>query len=536
MSTITQLTGSQEPVQSTRARRKRPRKIARRANFIAPVRAVRDRIRQQASPSVRAVRTHTRYQESQRPSPSLRRPRAYASSETHTETNQRIPSSVTENEGRNDKIHFVCNIATVFCRTREDATSFVLHCGAAPLPQRSEHEQFSKLFITASLNGEGNELKIRSSPMTCDEEDFQPPWFRGKLRFRRMQQHGEESGVVVFVTADLCLNVNRALNHRRTELAQGGQNAILENTAPVQQGLCGNDNLAPFNLAEGEHDNARRACFTSVIDAIFADVERAAGAAEEAGSEMVQVTGPPEDFSLREVETCWDIGGAGFDAVQALADITPGLYERGGKRGWTGNANTVTTQYSRWERLTVYAKAPDRLRLEIRHYPQEGNLRYSASTIAGTLAKLDEFRQKGASRVNALLSFLGGRPAASRSAGEWEAYAMAWGACCGLSGPAKALFGILRQSGRIYGGNAIACIPGGAELVRKARDVGLLRNSDGAYRPVFPNAPDAVLTGLDSSGLIVGHESETQTVPSGIVNGSFSIPQSSWSGVPPSPP
>ena len=522
MPTTTKLIVSQEAVQSTRAHRVRQRGFAHRANAVLPVDALRRTIRQ----------------ESQCPSPSLRRPRAYENTETHTQIKKWIPSSVSGEDGRNDKIHFVCDIATVICGTKEDATSFVLHCGAAPMQQRGDHELFSKLFTTASQNGDGNTLKVRSSPMACVGELFQAPWFTGTLRFRRVPCHqtGEESGIAVLITADLCLNVNRALNHRRAELAEGAQDAIFESAAPVQLGLCGNDNLAPFDLGSGEHDRARRACITATIDAIYADVKRAAISADEAGSEMVEVRESPRDFSLREVETCWDIGGAGFDAVQALADITPGLHEHGGKRGWVGNAGTVTMQFSKWERLAVYAKAPDRLRFEIRHYPQEGNLRYSASTIAETLAKLDEFRQMGARRLNALLSFLDSRPAASRSAGDWESYAMAWGACCGVSGPAKALYGVLRQHGRIYGGKSIQCVQGGEGLLRKARDAGLICQSHGVFRPVFSNAPDTALTEFDSSALILGHNSETQPVPVCSASPSEIRNGREWKQIPPSPP
>lgn len=370
---------------------------------------------------------------------------------------------------------------------------------------------FSKLFTTASRNGDGNRLDFRSSVMRCGGQDFQPPLFTGELRFRRVPLPG--GSVEVFVTADLCLNMNRALNHRRLELAEGAEDAIFESAAPVKLGLCGNDNLAPFDLENGEHDRARGAYFTAVIDAIYADVKRAAETAEEAGSEMVEVRERPGSFSLREVETCWDIGGDGLDAVQALADITPGLREHGGKQGWEGNAGTVTVNFSEWERLVVYAKTPDRLRFEIRHFPPSGNLPYSAPTIAGMLAKLDSLRESAADRLNGILSFLEGRLAASRTAVEWEAYAMAWGACCGVSGPATALFRILRQYGRIYGGKRIQCVQGGEALLRKAKDAGLISHSHGAFRPVFPNAPDAALTGFDSSAFILGHNSETQPVP-----------------------
>lgn len=399
--------------------------------------------------------------------------------------------------------------------------------------QRQEHELFSKLFTTASLNGDGNRLDFRSDVMRCAGQDFQPPLFTGELRFRRVRS--DDGRIVVFVTADFCLNVNRALNHRRVELAEGLEDAIFKSAAPVKLGLCGNDNLAPFDLESGEHDQARQAYFTAVIDAIYADVKRAAETAVIAGSEL-EVQGHPTKFSLREVETCWDIGGDGLDAVQALADITPGLREHGGKQGWEGNAGTVTVKFSEWERLAVYAKTPERLRFEIRHYPPKGNLSYSAPTITEMLAKIDSLRESAADRLNGILSFLEGHPAASRTAGEWEGYAIAWGACCGTSGPATALFRILRQYGRIYGGKRIQCVQNGEALLRKARDAGLISQSHRAFRPVFPSAPDAFLTDFDSSALILGHNSETQPVPVCSASPGKIRNGREWKQIPPSPP
>lgn len=407
----------------------------------------------------------------------------YESPETHAAPKNWIPASITASEGRNDKLHIVCQIATVVCDTKDDVRSFVLHCGAAPLKQRNEHEFFSKLFTMASLNGDGSKLEARSSPMDCGGQIFRPPLFAGKLKFRRMTRN--DGKIAVFVTADLFLNVNRALNHRRAELVIGGQYAILTTSAAIKRGCCGSDNLAPFDIDPNEHDNARTKHIRTTMEAVFSDVKRAAVCAENAGSEGVKVSGHPADFSLREVETCWDIGGVGFDAFQALADITPALKEHGGKRGWEGNAGTVTIEFSKWERLVVYAKAPDRLRFEIRHFPTNGNRPYCSPALAETIVKLNGFRELAATKVNGVLASLRNRLAASRAGSEWEAYAMAWGACCGNSYASKALFKILRQNGRIQGGKCVECIAGGDKLLRKARDADLIENSSGAFRPIF---------------------------------------------------
>jgi len=443
--------------------------------------------------------------------PSIRRPGDYESTETPIHSQQWIPASVTASDGRNDKIHMTCEIATVFCEDWDDARSFVSYCGAPPKDQENEHELYSKLFNRASKNGDGKTLDIRSTRREYGNQVFQAPWFTGKLNFKRIPHQGQK--VAVVVTADLLLNVNRALNHQRAALKKRRKEAILQSAAPVAFGLCGKDNLAPFKLAGGEHDHARKVCFDLIVSAIYADVKRAAEISNDSGSNLI-VTGRPDKFSLQAVETCWDIGGTGFDAVKALADLTPALLEHGGKRVSEGNAGIVTIEFSKSERLVVYAKAPDRLRFEIRHNPPQGNRPYSSATIADTLGKLDDYRESATAKVNAALALLKSPRAASRTGGEWEAYAMAWGACCRNSEASKALFQILRQHGRIHGGKYVECIAGGRELLRKASNAGLIAYSHGAYRPVFSNDPKPALTHLDISSELLGHNTETHPVAS----------------------
>ena len=378
--------------------------------------------------------------------------------------------------------------------------SLVLHCGAPPTGHPAE--LYSPLFKKAPHNGQGRQLEIRTAPPPA-------PLFTGKLTFRTGTL--SDGMVGVGLTADLCLNVNRALNHCREELAACGTNPTFSKLSGFKRGLCGNDNLAPFDLAQGEHDHARKRHIESTLAAIRADVKRAAGVAENAGSGHITVSGPWGDFSLREVETCWDIGGTGFDAVQTLADITPSLLQYRCKRGWEGNAGTMTLELSKSERLVIYAKAPDRLRFEVRHSPRNGNRNYSAATIPILCEKLDMFRNMAAQKVNHVLSFIHGPQAARQSVGQWDAYAIAWGACCGNTDAARAIFVILRNLGGILGGNAIECLSGGDKVLRKARDAGLIIHEHGAFRPVFQNIAEPALTELDNSPLFVGHNTETQT-------------------------
>jgi hypothetical protein len=184
---------SQERTTVVRAHRARQRELARRANL--------------PSTGVQAVRQRTRRETA---SPSIRHPDAYEDTDTTIALSQRIPTSVTESEGRNDKIHFVCDIATVICNTEDDLTSFVFHCGGAPKNQRAEHALFSKLFNTAPNNGCTSRLKIRASTLRYDDQIFPAPLFTGKLTFRKIPNSitSYEGGIAASVRADLCLNIN----------------------------------------------------------------------------------------------------------------------------------------------------------------------------------------------------------------------------------------------------------------------------------------------------------------------------------------
>ena len=87
---------------------------------------------------------------------------------------------------------------------------------------------------------------------------------------------------------------------------------------------------------------------------------------------------------------------------------------------------------------------------------------------------------------------------------------MAWGASSGNSGATMAIYQVLRAGASFLGGKAIECIPCGKKLLRKARDAGLISNTHGAFRPIFPNDPKPSLTDLDNSASFPGHTTETQ--------------------------
>jgi|TARA_B110000037_G_scaffold213561_1_gene268204 hypothetical protein len=310
----------------------------------------------------------------------------------------------------------------VICATKEDLNSFILHLGGCPTDQRGEHDLFSKLFNVAPYNGDSKELKIRSKPLAIGRQILTPPLFSGRLKFYRGSLPDQSGKIAVLITAHLSLNVNRALNHRRRELATRQPDAIFASSELVEKGLCGRDNLAPLSLSPGEHDAALSEYIKQVFAALNADVRRAARVADSAGSEGVCVSESTGTFSLRQVETCRDVGGAGFDAPQALEGLSPVLREYGGKSGWEGNEGAVRLFGNSAEELVVYAKTPQRLRLEIRHNPPKGKTPYTAETVDALIEKLDEFRQKAASKLNPILRAIEARQTRCRTGEGWDSY------------------------------------------------------------------------------------------------------------------
>jgi hypothetical protein len=312
----------------------------------------------------------------------------------------------------------------------------------------------------------------------------------------------------------LFLNVNRALNHQREKLESRQDGAIFKRLNPAQHSPTMADNLAPLVLCPNEHDNARAEYIKQTVAAIRADVHRAAGVSDASGSRGIIVTGRPTGFALWEVETCWDIGGAGFDARRALESITPLVRLWGGRRGWEGNEGSITTVVTDSERLVIYAKEDNRLRFEIRHRPTHGKKPYTAPSVSGLIAKLDEFRRMAAQTINRHWGPIHARLTRPTHRWDWTAFALEWGACCGNSDASKAILGMLMREQRFFGGRDLEYIHGWANMKRKARDRGLLRFENGAYHPTMPGGNGRTLTSFDDSASLPGHNPETHSVAS----------------------
>jgi len=205
---------------------------------------------------------------------SLGRPDHDETNGTHTDSRDLIPTTLHERDGRNDKIRLHCEICTVTFEHKEDIRDFIFHLGGPPSDQRSDREQFSRLFTIAPRQGLTDRLVIRSKKFTFGGDTLQPPLFSGHLKIRWFKR--DDNKFAMFITANLFLNVNRVLNHQRSKLARRQAGAIFKSLNPTLQALTMADNLAPLVLCPNEHDNARAEYIKQTVAAIREDVQRAA--------------------------------------------------------------------------------------------------------------------------------------------------------------------------------------------------------------------------------------------------------------------
>jgi hypothetical protein len=465
---------------------------------------------------------------------SFGRPDRDESNGTHDHDPNPIPLSLRAEDGRNDRFHLCFKVCTAIADDEDDATNFIFHLGGPPSHQRMGHDMFSRIFTIARHQGKGHRLEVRQRAFSDGSASLPPPLFTGLLKLWRLP--ASNGKIHIQVSADLFLNVNRALNHQRARLRRGQRGAIFRNETPAISRPYPADNLAPLALSPREHDNARSEYIKQAVTALFGDVRRAASVSEAMGSGTISITGRPGDFSLREVETCWDIGGTGFDANHVLDAIAPALREWGGARGWEGNERNSTVEFLKSERLGVYAKSDNRLRLEIRHRPPKGKDRYTAQNLHELICTMDFFRERAANRINSLLGPLRARLAACVPERDWTAYAFEWGACCGNSEASKVVLRLLTLEGRIFGGRFMDHIPEWNRIKRKAITHGLLRFEGKAYRPSMPASADSTFTSLGNLARFPGHNTETHPVSESPNSPTPRRIVREWNRIPPSPP
>jgi len=437
----------------------------------------------------------------------------------------------------------------------EEVDLFRRWAGAAPKDERPEEcsQVYGQLFGVAPDNGRGfRALKIRGTSTLWGGQCVPPPLFSGKLRtFRNKRPDGR---TVCRPVSELRLNPSKALNHSGEKLnsakAPPWKDVLFERIDPkgLARGLDGEKNVIPESSLDKAPLRQRR-YIGAVYKAIEAELERAS----------LAIDGLPFDgsfrttkFSPRVVETYWEFSTP--DAVDLVKRLAPSLrafhrHYREKKHGvqfeTIGNAPTLTLFLSAGEAIRVYAKTADRIRFEVIHRPKDQNSLmpggYSAPTRKDLGEKLHNLRKRAAKRVNQLLAFLSEwAEETPQDRASTARFASRWYQVLGFGDQSERLLDYLRVNGRIVSGQ---CLPmEEINALRRAKEAGLVIHDESA-RAYYPaNVGTALpicghgLTDEVSAPTNLGHRSETQAVPCGLVSDSLSVPEPADLRVPPSPP
>ena len=431
---------------------------------------------------------------------------------------------------------------------------FRFYAGASPKDSRGDDTSTShgRLFSVCPQNGRGAlPLVVRKIPSVWGATPLPAPSFSGKVTTRRFLSGAGE--VQCYVSSHLHLNPTRGLNLCP---ALGGdddpvwENAILSGRADGTQkrGLDGKDNV----IETEEFGQAKASFSTRYLTAAYGGIKSELCRAASVLDAVPSGTLGNSDFRVKRVETYWEFSAP--DAVELVKKLSPKLRdfhkrsrlrEHGADFCTDGNAISVMLFLSAGEALRIYAKTANRVRFEVIHSPKKQNgllpNGYSAATLEDCIGKLETLRVRASERVNQLLAFLSEwaeetpqeRAGASR-------YASRWFQCLGFSEASVRLLELLRVNGRIVPGRC--ALDEERNVIRRAKENDLLRYASDA-RALFPVSQGTVLPlsghGLTEEGstpIPLGHNTETQPVPS-----CSSIPDSIRDGrecqqVPPSPP
>ncbi len=439
----------------------------------------------------------------------------------------------------------------------EEVDVFRRWAGAAPCKEKEREEECSKVygmfFGVAPDNGRGKRaLKVRRQSALWGGQSVSPPLFSGRLlTFRAKQADGR---TVCMPVSEFHLNPSEALNHWGKRLnaakARSWKSVLFESrdSKRLLRSLDGKRNVIPERFL----DNAARGQWR-YIEAVYRGIE------EELERASLAVDGLPFDGSFattklgpRVVETYWEFSApSAAQLVESLAPLLRAFHKdsrartHGFDEATEGNAPTLTLFLSAGEVIQIYAKTSERIRFEVIHKPMQQNGLisggYSAQSVAQLRGKLRCLRMRAAKRVNQVMAFLSEwaeetpqeRASASR-------YASRWFQTLGFDPASEALLELLRVNGRIVAGR---CLPKEeSNLLRRARAAELLFHDESAHA-YYPASIGTVLpvsgeelTAESSPVTNLGHNSETQAVPTGLISDSLSVPEPADLRVPPSPP
>lgn len=400
-----------------------------------------------------------------------------------------------------DKIELKTMHGSVIDEDSDTIDIFVFHLGAAPEPQRTDgvSNLFSRIFNTSPYQGRGRPIiVVRKDPLVYEGETIASPLFTGKLNTIRRNFQNQKA---CLLSSYLHLNPSRALNHDET-----GESVFARlDSSGLSRGLDGNDNIVPANIPRIEGFERQIRHIQRVYEELEAEFNQAAEHVASTQLGLERTIGISE-FTICKVETYWEITLP--EALRSLERMIPvlrsyhrvnrvtnhGERDHGTEEETEGNAKTVTLYLGNGEKVKIYAKQHDVLRIEVEHKPPNQDRildgGYTAPNLNELEGKLRNLRVRAAERANDLLDhlkiFLNESPT-DRAA--TSRYAARWFQRLGINEDSINLLEILRLNGRIIRGKHLSQTE--KILVRRAKDNGLLiaYGRSPRNRPLYP-APE----------------------------------------------
>lgn len=408
-----------------------------------------------------------------------------------------------------------------------------------------------KFFCSLPMNGESDRLGLKTrsknkfihSHEVGGLREIGQPLFSGRLY---LNGHTDNRTEVKFEGS---LNPTRAMAHYGTEFPSNAYqpDAALIPLEPIHNipvCLDGNDNVLPSSFSQSDYLLGEYRYFHEVPAAMAREICRLS----QEWNVFVDTSALQLSlYNLWECEVYWEFFqpnarvwlGRNFDRMISFAERWRQTYHRDDEDGQQESDGTegnrrsfsVVLRLTKAIEIVVYAKCQNRVRFEVRFKRPNSDIvaGRTAPTVEDMVPKLLTLRQKGAERVNHLLSFLGeAENEPSYSIADSPDYSERWTRLVGWK--SYFLLRELHRSGVLRKGGLSRAEK---SFVKRAIGQGLIeydRRTKG-YHP-SRNFMDLTESRFASA---MSHILDTQSAIDGDVSASVSTLQSSEGRVPPSP-
>ncbi|MFT6794154.1 MAG: hypothetical protein ACJAR1_002159 [Rubritalea sp.] len=477
--------------------------------------------------------------------------------ETHRDTHviRQVLSSIkpTIDNARIDHVNAEFLFSVIACHI-DDYEQLKVYTGGQPKYSRKEElEPYSKFCNVPKRFNKTFYTKIRKRNLWLNQKEYDSPLVSGRLTFPKI--HIQAPYTAFQACYNLNINPTRAINvtegfselterDRRNRIL-GKTQTLLDHT-PIRS-LDNNDNLCSLSITDSQYKEDEKNYLYSLIDGLEDELHRAC----ELPS--IELTTPSfESISFNEVETYWDIELD--NAPSFLEKITPYLkcYGKSVQERTHGvdditkkNQKSLTIYINDQERITIYAKATNRIRFEVKSIFRESTPSWlkggkKRKTKASALRLIQQVKVKSVKSMSELIGYLlqvSDKPEPRIIASSPE-FVRKWTTLFIHDQIAEELLDLLVANGRLVTGQSLDSIGQAVDrILKRARRHGLLIRKGKTLHPVLP-CKKIYTSKLTSSQkrIIKVLATETQTVSGENNNPLDTRVSSDWRRIPPPPP